>query len=139
MSNLEERRVSFDQGPKPLNLIQAAAATAQKAPSPDPSDTPKKRGSTSGKTGKEKTTKSAKGSQSPKGSFTGQRRDSRRGSGVKVKKEVKTKEPQPGRQRSDSLFKKSDVRYKEIRRALTKRQRDQKKKAESGEKQQQEL
>ena len=40
MSNLEERRVSFDQGPKPPNLIQAAAAAAQKAPSPDPSKSP---------------------------------------------------------------------------------------------------
>ena len=43
------------------------------------------------------------------------------------------------RGRSDSLFKKSDVRYKEIRRALTKRQRDAKKNAETGEKPQQEL
>ena len=31
MSNLEERRVSFDQGPKPPNLIQAAAAAAKAA------------------------------------------------------------------------------------------------------------
>ena len=53
----------------------------------------------------------------------------------KVEEEVTTS----NRGRSDSLFKKSDVKYKEIRRALTKRQREAKKQAESGEKPTQEL
>ena len=129
-TNLEERRVSvsFGGSSKPTEDKNATKSTTKGSVS--------KQG---GKTSKAKGKKGAQSpSRSPKGSF-GERRGSRRGS-MKTKKaaeDVAAKELKRGR--SDSLFKKSDVRYKEIRRALTKRQRDQKKNADSGEKQTQEL
>ena len=126
MSNLEERRVSF---------VSSKSNDQGKAPSRPES---RSKGSLSGPGGKDKKGKGKKGSQSPKGSPKGSfaRRGSRRASmkPKKVEDDAANK-----RARSDSLFKKSDVKYKEIRRALTKRQRDAKKQADSGEKPTQEL
>ena len=134
MSNLEDRRVSFGAG-------SSNAVENKRGPSPAPSDS-RKSGSLSGSINKNKKSKGRKGSQSPKGSFSGAGtgRGSRRSS-MKAKKESNNEQDIAAntRGRSDSLFKKSDVRYKEIRRALTKRQRDAKKNAESGEKRTQEL
>ena len=126
MSNLEERRVSF----------VSTKSTDQGKPADRPES--RKGGSISSSDGKDKKKKGKKGSQSPnrspKGSFG--RRGSRRAS-MKPKKVEDA--AANNRARSDSLFKKSDVKYKEIRRALTKRQREAKKQAESGEKPTQEL
>ena len=126
MSNLEDRRVSF----------VSTKSTDQGKPADPPES---RKSSMSRSDGRDKKRKGRKGSQSPKGSPKGSfgRRGSRRGSmkPKKVTEDVSTN----SQARKDSLFKKSDVKYKEIRRALTKRQREAKKQAESGEKPTQEL
>jgi hypothetical protein len=133
MSKLEEprteRRISFAGA-------SSKAGEKQRGPSPAPSDS--RRNASISKDRKSKGRKgsqSPKGSHSPKGSFAG--KGSRRGSRRKsmISKDAKAAEEAAAEKgRSDSLFKKSDVRYKEIRRALTKRQRDAKKNKDSGEK-----
>ena len=126
MSNLEDRRVSF----------VSTKSTDQGKPADPPES---RKSSMSRSDGKDKKKKGRKGSHSPKGSPKSSfgRRGSRRGSmkPKKVTEDVTTS----NQARKDSLFKKSDVKYKEIRRALTKRQREAKKQAESGEKPTQEL
>ena len=133
--SMEERRVSFASASRKPLLRDGNRPT-----SPSPSDVPRQNGSVSGPGGKNKKSTDKKRSQSPKGSFNaGTRRDSRKGS-LKSKEVKKVQEAATSsRGRSDSLFKKSDIRYKEIKRSLQKRQRDQKKQSESGEKQRQEL
>ena len=131
MANLEDRRVSF----------ASKSGEEKRGPSPAPSS---RGGSMSGPGGKDKKGKNRRGSQSPKGSRSPKgsfgRRGSRRGSKASKKDAATAQDTgSNNRGRSDSLFKKSDVRYKEIRRALTKRQRDLKKASESGEKPTQEL
>ena len=127
-----------------LNDINRALSFGQQAASPAPNDAAPQRGSIHGPGDKSKKSAGKKGSESPKGDpkdplNVGTRRGSRRES-MKAKEAKKIREAANNNKgRRDSLFKKSDARYKEIKRQMQKKQRDQKKKAESGEKQRQEL
>ena len=114
-----------------------------RAASPAPTDGSKRSGSLSrnkpGKGGKGKKGRSRKGSASPKGTFNaGSRRASRKKS-MTVRETLNVEEAAKERGAREDLFKKTDARYKEIRRQLTRRQREQKKQSLAGEERRQEL
>ena len=133
ISDMEDRRVSFASASrKPL--------LEKRASSPAPSEISRQDGAISGSRGKSKKATGKKDPQSSKGSSNpGSRRGSRRES-TRTKDEKIIKEAAANSHgRKESLFKKSDVRYKEIRRHIQKMEREKKKESESGEKQRQEL
>ena len=132
---MEDRRVSFVSASRKRE-------DGKRPPSPAPSEASRQSGSISGPGGKNKKATGKKSSKSPKGSFTaGPRRGSRKES-LRSKEAKKTQEvavAANNQARRESLFKKSDVRFKEIKRQMQKKQRDQKKQSDSGDKQRQEL
>ena len=114
-----------------------------RAASPAPTDASRRSGSLSkskpGKGGKSKRGKGRKGSASPKGSFNADARRESRKKSMTVKESLKLEDAAKYGGNRESLFQKTDARFKEIKRQLTRRQREQKKETQAGEERRQEL
>ena len=112
-----------------------------RAASPAPTDGSRRSSSAAqpGKGGKGKRGKGRKGSASPKGSFNADSRRESRKKSMTVRESLKLEEAAKGGGHRESLFQKTDARYKEIKRQLTRRQREQKRQTQAGEERRQEL